>query len=156
MRAVKKPPPAIRPIARNRRAFHDFEIVEQVEAGIVLLGTEVKSLREGKVSFNDSYARHRDGELFLMELYIPPYANASWGRHEPTRPRKLLLHKRELRQLQIKRDQKGMSLIPLELYFSRGYAKLKLGIGKGRKKADKRQALKRKQDQRSMERHLKG
>jgi SsrA-binding protein len=149
----KKQPEGIRQIARNRRAFHDFEVLEQVEAGLVLLGSEVKSLRQGSVSFNDSYARHRKGEMWLLELHIAPYVNASWINHEPTRKRKLLLHKREIRTLATRCDRQGLTLVPLELYFKKGKAKLMLGVCKGRKKHDKRQALRKKQDQRAMQRY---
>ncbi|RMG07678.1 MAG: SsrA-binding protein SmpB [Planctomycetota bacterium] len=141
------------PIARNRRAFHDFEILEKVEAGLVLQGTEVKSLRAGNVSFNDAHARVRNGEVWLHGLHIAPYAcGNSWSQHEPTRPRKLLLRKSEIRKLSAKVDRQGLTLVPLDLYFRRGYAKLTLGVGRGRKKHDKRQALREKQDKLAMAR----
>jgi len=144
----------VKPIARNRRAFHDYEVLEQVEAGIVLQGSEVKSLRDGKVSFHDAHGKFRDGELWLVDLHIPQYANASYLNHEPERARKLLLHKRELRKIRDKVARQGLTVVPLDLYFKRGYAKVKLGVCKGRKRHDKRQVLRKKQDQRDMARAM--
>lgn len=145
---------AILPIARNRKAFHDFEILEKVEAGIALLGTEVKSLRSGgAVSFGDAYARMKNGECWLVELHIAPYANAgATMNHEPTRPRKLLLHRREIRKLQEKIERQHLTLVPIDLYFKRGMVKVELGVAKGKKLYDKREALKKKADQRAMAR----
>lgn len=157
--AKKKPQdkddPTFKPIARNRRAFHDFEVVDTLEAGLVLLGSEVKSLRNGQVSFNDSHARIKDHEVWLHELHIAPYVQATWTNHKPTRPRKLLLHKQEIKSLEgrVGRNQ-GLTLVPLELYFRGGRAKLKLGVCRGRKQGDKRQALRKDQDKRFMEREL--
>ena len=115
-------------IAKNRRAFHDYEVLEQVEAGLVLQGTEVKSLRGGNISFHDAHARFKGGELWLCDLHIAQYRFGSWTNHEPDRPRKLLLHKRELRKLKAKLERQGLTLVPLELYFKRGYAKALLGV----------------------------
>ncbi|MGE0709375.1 MAG: SsrA-binding protein SmpB [Planctomycetota bacterium] len=148
----KPGPEGVKQIARNRRAFHDFEVVEQVEAGLVLVGTEVKSLRNGQVSFNDAYARARDGEMWLLDLHIAQYPNGSWTNHEPTRPRKLLLHRREIAKLRTSCERQGLTLIPLELYFKKGLAKLAIGVCRGRKRVDKRQALRAKQDKRAMDR----
>lgn len=147
-----KPEEGIKPIARNRRAFHDYEVVEQVEAGLVLQGSEVKSLREGQVAFNDAYARHRGEAVWLIGLHIAPYKNASHANHEPLRARKLLLHRREIEKLKQKTERQGLTLVPLDLYFRRGFAKVALGVCRGRKKHDKRQALKERADKRSMER----
>ncbi len=149
-----KPAGGTKQIANNRKAFHDYEVLEQVEAGIVLKGTEVKSLRNGEVSFADAHARVKGGEVWLHDLHIAPYANASFENHEPLRKRKLLLHKREIRTLKGKLDRQGLTLVPLELYFRRGFAKVRLGICKGKKKADKRQAMRARQDKRDMDRSM--
>ncbi len=147
-----KSPSGVKQIARNRKAFHDYEVLEQVEAGLVLLGSEVKSLRQGQVSFQDAHARVKQGEIWLVGLHIAPYTNASWTNHEPTRPRKLLLHRREIRKLQASIDRQGLTLVPLDLYFKNGRAKATLGVCRGRKKHDKRQALRKKADQQAMAR----
>jgi len=139
-------------IAKNRKAYHDFELVEELEAGLVLQGTEVKVLRDGKVSFADAHVRFKGGEAWLHELHIPEYPNGTWTNHAPTRPRKLLLRKREITRLKTVTERKGLVLVPLDLHFRRGYAKVKLGVGKGRKKHDKRDALRKKQDKRDMDR----
>lgn len=143
-----KPPQndGVKPIARNRKAFHDYEVLEQIEAGLVLQGSEVKSLREGNVSFQDAHARIKKDEAWLVGLHIAIYANASWTNHEPTRSRKLLLHKREIRKLQARIERQGLTLVPLDLHFRRGRAKVALGVCRGRKKHDKREALRKKQD----------
>ncbi|MEZ6187269.1 MAG: SsrA-binding protein SmpB [Planctomycetota bacterium] len=139
-------------IAKNRKAFHDFELIEQLEAGIVLQGTEVKVLRDGKVSFGDAHVRFKDGEAWLFELHIPEYKHGTWTNHAPTRPRKLLLKKREIGRLQVHMDRKGLAVVPLDLHFRRGYAKVSLGVGRGRKRHDKRDAMRKKQDKRDMDR----
>ncbi|MCA8923949.1 MAG: SsrA-binding protein SmpB [Planctomycetes bacterium] len=149
---AKSPPEGTKLIAKNRKAFHDFEFVEELEAGLVLQGTEVKVLRDGKVSFGDAHVRIKGDEAWLHDLHIPEYKNGSWTNHVPTRPRKLLLHRREIGRLKIHMDRKGLSIVPLDLHFRRGYAKVKLGVGKGRKRHDKREALKKKQDKRDMDR----
>jgi SsrA-binding protein len=149
------PPKAdgVKPIAKNKKAFHDYEVLEKLEAGISLVGTEVKSLRQGgAVSFGDAYARGKGGEMWLLDLHIAPYTHGSYMNHEPTRPRKLLLHRREIRKLVAKLEQQRLTLIPLELYFRRGMVKVELGVCRGRKLHDKREALKKKADQRSMDR----
>jgi SsrA-binding protein len=146
----------VKMIAKNRKAFHDFEVLEQIEAGLVLQGTEVKSLRNGNVSFQDAYAKHKKGEMWLLGLHIALYANgASWANHEPARPRKLLLHKREVHKLKEKVERQGLTVVPLEMYFKRGYAKVRLGVCRGRKRHDKRQELRKKQDDRTMARQSK-
>lgn len=127
--------------ARNRRAFHDFEIVEKVEAGLVLLGPEVKVIREGKASIAEAYATIRGAEGFLRDMHVPEYSNRGYSPHDPKRPRKLLLHRRELKRLSEAIDQKGLTLVPLELYLKEGRVKVELGLARGRKLHDKREAL---------------
>lgn len=130
-------------IALNRRARHDFDIGETLEAGLVLTGSEVKSLRNGQANIADAYASNEGGELFLINAYIPEYAGSNRFNHAPKRPRKLLLKKREALRLMGSIAREGLTLIPLKLYFNdRGIAKLELGVAKGRKTIDKRQAIK--------------
>ncbi len=128
-------------IAQNRKARHDYAIEDTIEAGIVLQGTEVKSLRAGRATITDGYATIDGSEVWLREIHIPEYTAGTWTNHEPRRKRKLLLHRDEIRKLGVKVNQGGYSLVPLRLYFSDGYAKVELGIGKGRRRYDKRQAL---------------
>jgi SsrA-binding protein len=134
----------IKIVAQNRKARHDYFIEESYEAGMVLKGTEVKSLREGKINLKDGYARIKDGELFLMDVHISPYTFGNRLNHDPLRPRKLLMHGSEIHRLTGKVKEKGFSLIPLSVYFSRGRAKVSLALAKGKKLYDKREALKRK------------
>jgi SsrA-binding protein len=130
-------------IAQNRKARHDYEIQDTIEAGIVLVGTEVKSLRAGRASITEAYAAERQGELFLFGAHIAEYAPAGRQNHAPLRPRKLLVHRRELSRLLGAVDQKGVTLVPLALYFNdRGIAKVQLAVARGRRKADKRAAVK--------------
>jgi SsrA-binding protein len=145
-------PQGIRLIAKNKKAFHDYEILETFEAGMVLLGTEVKSLREGRANLKDSYARIRGGEVFLHGLHISVYANASYNNHEPERIRKLLLHNREIKRLVGKTVERGLALVPLKVYFKHGKAKVELALARGKKQYDKRESLKRKQEAREMDR----
>ncbi len=127
-------------IARNKRARHDYHILETHEAGIVLSGSEVKSLREGKVNIGDAYAIVKDGEVWLLNMHISPYERASYFGHDPTRTRKLLLHRKEIRRLIGSVERQGLTLIPLELFFNkRGVAKVTLALGKGKKLHDKRE-----------------
>lgn len=135
-------------IARNRRAFRDYTILERVEAGIALLGPEVKSLREGKGSLAEGYAGFQRSELFLLDMHIPEYKHKGYAPHEPLRPRKLLLHRRELRKLENAVTRRGFTLVPLQIYFLRGRAKVELGLAKGRKRHDKREAAKREEAKR--------
>lgn len=128
-------------IARNRKARHDYQITDTIEAGISLLGGEVKSLREGKVNISDAYAEVKNGEVLLKNLHISPYKMATREQHDPLRVRRLLLHKREIRKLFAKTEQKGMTLIPLSLYFKGNKVKIELAVAVGRKKYDKRQAV---------------
>ncbi|RLB05959.1 MAG: SsrA-binding protein [Deltaproteobacteria bacterium] len=131
-------------VAQNRRARHDYFIQESYEAGMVLKGTEVKALREGRVNIKDGYAKIKDGEIFLLDVHISPYAFGNRFNHDPLRPRKLLLHKREILRLMGKVKERGFSLIPLAIYFSHGRAKVELALAKGKKLYDKREALRRK------------
>jgi SsrA-binding protein len=140
-------------ICQNRKAYHDYEILETIEAGMVLVGTEVKSLRQGKANLKDSYARIRHGEVHLYGLHISAYSHATYDNHEPERVRKLLLHKFEIQRLFGKTQEKGLSLIPLKLYFSdKGKAKVELGLARGKRLYDKRESLKRKEESRELER----
>lgn len=134
--------PEIVSIAKNRRARHDYAIIDTWEAGLVLTGSEVKSLREGKANLSDAYGIVRDGEIFLINLHISVYERASYNNHEPTRTRKLLLHKREIGRLIGAIERQGLTLIPLELYFKRGIAKVAIALGKGKKQHDKREDAK--------------
>ncbi|MGQ9648297.1 MAG: SsrA-binding protein SmpB [Thermodesulfobacteriota bacterium] len=143
-------------ICVNKKARHNYFIEDTYEAGLCLLGTEVKSLREGRANLGDSYGKIKSGEVFLIDAHISPYSYANRFNHDPLRPRKLLLHKREIRRLIGKVQEKGFTLIPLRLYFSNGRAKVELGLGKGKKLFDKRETLKRKTMERDMERGRKG
>jgi SsrA-binding protein len=139
-------------IAKNRRARFDYTILDKWEAGIVLTGSEVKSLRDGKANITDAYAILKDGEVYLLNLHVSPYEKASFFNHEPTRTRKLLLHKKEIKKMIGSVERQGLTLIPLELYFKRGRAKVAIALGKGKQMHDKRQDLKRKDDERDMQR----
>ena len=139
-------------VARNKRARHDYHILDSWEAGLVLTGTEVKSLRDGKASLVDAYALVKDGEVFLLNLHISPYEKGNQFNHEPTRTRKLLLHRKEIRRLIGSVERQGLTLIPLELYFRRGVAKVNLALGKGKKLHDKRADDRKRTDEREMAR----
>ncbi|MCY4434170.1 MAG: SsrA-binding protein SmpB [bacterium] len=129
-------------VATNRRARHDYEIIDEYEAGLVLVGSEVKSLRESKVTLTESYARMADGELWLQSLHIAPYSHASGtSGHDPDRPKKLLLHRGELNRIRARLEQDRLTMVPLSLYFKQGRAKVLLGLARGRRMADKRQAI---------------
>lgn len=128
-------------VAQNKKARHDYAIDETFEAGIVLTGTEVKSLRQGRASLVDAYAAVQDGELWMFGAHIPEYTEGTWNNHTPRRARKLLLHKAEILKLTVKLKEGGLALVPLQLYFKDGHAKVELGLGKGRKSYDKRQVL---------------
>ena len=143
--AQSEPPAAERKIsvARNPKATHDYHVLETWEAGIVLTGTEVKSLRDGKASIKEAWARVRNGEVFLEGMNITPYAQGNRYNHEPVRSRKLLLHRKEIARLIGSVEQQGLTLVPLELYFRRGRAKVALALGRGKKQHDKREDLKR-------------
>ena len=133
---------AIQSVARNKRARHDYHIIESWEAGIVLTGPEVKSLRDGRANLGDAYGVVKDGEVWLLNLHISPYEQASYNNVEPTRTRKLLLHRKEIRKLIGAVERQGLTLVPLELYFKDGKAKVALGLGKGKKQHDKREDAK--------------
>ena len=128
-------------VASNRKARHDYAILDTVEAGLVLTGTEVKSLRMGRASLVDAFAQERDGEIYLHQLHIPEYTQGTWTNHEPRRTRKLLMHRAEIQKLVGKLQESGLTLIPLTLYFSDGWAKVELGLARGKKSYDKRQDL---------------
>ncbi len=142
----------IKIIAENRKARHDYFIEDEYEAGLVLKGTEVKSLRLGKVNLKDSYARIKDGEVFVYQMHIGPYPFAYYDNHDPLRPRKLLLHKQEIKRLYSKINEKGHTLVPLKLYFKNGMVKIVLALAKGKRKYDKREAIRRRDEQREMDR----
>ncbi len=139
-------------ICRNRKAYFEYTIDAMYEAGLVLKGTEVKSLRQGKASINDAYARIHDGELFLYNAHISPYAHAAVDSHNPERPRKLLLHRWELRRLLGKTQERGYTLIPLRMYFRNEHAKVEIALARGKKKIDKRETIRRREEQREMDR----
>lgn len=144
--------PAERIVCRNRRALHDYFVIETLEAGLALTGTEVKSLRNGQASLEDSYARLENGELWLLKADIPEYAMGNIMNHQPKRKRKLLLHRREIKRFAQKATEKGFTIIPLRLYFRNGWAKVELAIVQGKKLHDKRETLKEKTARREMER----
>lgn len=133
--------PEIHVVVRNRKAFHLYEITDKYEAGIALVGTEVKSLRDGKVNLSDSYAAISNGEVILRNLNITPYKMSAHENHDPDRPRRLLLNKKEIRKLFAATEQKGMTLIPLMIYFKGKLAKVELGLGRGKKEFDKRSSI---------------
>lgn len=141
-------------VVRNRKARHEFEILDEIEAGLVLVGAEVKSLREGNASFTDAFARVDNGELWLYNLHISPYEQASIDVPDPKRPRKLLAHRRQIDRLAAQTAERGLTLVPLDLHFTRGRAKVTLGLGRGKKLHDKRETMKRKVMQREVERAL--
>ena len=132
-------------IAENRKAFHDYHILETFEAGVVLLGTEVKSIREGRVNLRDSFARPEGGELFLYNVHISPYSHRGYSDHEAMRKRKLLLHAQEIRKLIGKTVEKGMTLVPLRMYFKNGRVKVAVGLAKGKREHDKRETVRRRE-----------
>ncbi len=139
----------------NRRARHDFHILETVEAGLALRGCEVKSLRQGQASLAESFARIDDGEVFLYGMYIAPYQEGSYNNPPPRRPRKLLLHRREIDRLAGKAKGAGCTLVPLRLYFKRGYAKVSLALVRGKRQYDKREAIKKREADREIRRAIK-
>jgi SsrA-binding protein len=141
-------------IAENRKARHKYEILETLECGIVLRGSEVKSMRDGRVSLGESYARVRNSEVWLVGCDIAEYPNASMMNHEPLRPRKLLLHRREIEKFASKAYETGLTLVPLSMYFKDGKAKLLLGVGRGRKLHDKREKLKKETVKRDIQRAM--
>ena len=141
-------------VASNRRAHHNFDILETYEAGLVLQGTEVKSLRDSRADLKESYARIEGNEAWLLGLHISPYAQGNRANHDPLRPRKLLLHRGEINRLLGKIMEKGLTLVPLRLYFKQGRAKVELGLARGRKTLDKRHAIREREERREVARAL--
>jgi SsrA-binding protein len=142
-------------ISENRKARHEYFIEDQYEAGLSLLGSEVKSLRMGRANLKDSYARIRNGEVFVYQMHISPYPFAYYNNHEPLRPRKLLLHKYEINKLYGKVNEKGYALVPLRLYFRDGKAKITLALAKGKRSHDKRESIKRRDQKKELDRFRK-
>jgi SsrA-binding protein len=141
-------------VASNRKARHDYEILERFEAGIVLTGSEVKSLRQGRASLTEAYARIRGGEAWLENMHIPPYEQGEKRGYDPLRDRKLLLHRREIDRLIGKQKEQSLALVPMRVYFSHGLAKVELGLGRGKREFEKRQATLKRQHDREMERAI--
>ncbi|MDP9329256.1 MAG: SsrA-binding protein SmpB [Actinomycetota bacterium] len=139
-------------VASNRKARHDYKILEQVECGIALTGSEVKSMRAGQASLTEAYARVRDGEVWLEGMHVPPYEQGEKRGYEPMRPRKLLLHRREIDRLAAKQKELGLALVPLRVYFTHGIAKVEIGLAKGKREYEKREAIAKRESQREMER----
>ncbi len=145
---------SVKVVASNRKARHDYLIEDKFEAGIALTGSEIKSIRSGQVSLQESYALVRDGELWLLNAHIAPYKQASYTNHEPRRERKLLMHRREINRLEGKLQEKGLTLVPLQLYLKNSRVKLELGLGRGKKSFDKRQTIRERDDRRQIERAI--
>jgi SsrA-binding protein len=143
-------------VASNRQASYRYNLLERFECGIVLMGTEVKSLREGKAQLKDAYATVRDGEVWLMGVYIPPYGPAARDNHDPERPRKLLLHRREIERLEVRTNERGLTLVPTRMYFSgsRSRAKVEIALAKGKDLYDKRDSIRRREMARDVQREL--
>ncbi len=142
-------------VSQNRKAFYDYSIEESYEAGIVLTGTEIKSIRAGRVNLKDGYARPDNGELWLYNVHIARYEAGSRTNHEPTRPRKLLLHRRQINELAGRVTQKGYTLVPLKMYLKNGVAKVEIGLARGKKRYDKRESIARREAEERMDRALK-
>jgi SsrA-binding protein len=149
-------PQRIKIVTENRKARHDYFIEDEYEAGLVLLGTEVKSLRLGRANLKDAYARIRNGEVFVYQMHIAAYPFAHYDNHDPLRPRKLLLHQDEIKRLYGKVNEKGYALVPTKVYFKGGKAKLALALAKGKRKYDKRETIKRRDEERDLDRQKKG
>jgi SsrA-binding protein len=145
---MEKTQPGEKLVATNKKAFHDYFILERLEAGVSLLGTEVKSIREGRINLKDSYANVRGGEAFLFNCHISPYTHGNRQNHEPTRTRKLLLQRKEIRKLIGKTQEKGLTLVPIRVYLKRGLIKIELGLARGKKLYDKRETERRKESDR--------
>ncbi|MGI6207499.1 MAG: SsrA-binding protein SmpB [Anaerolineae bacterium] len=144
----------IKHIAENRRARHDYDLEDTYEAGLSLMGSEIKSIREGKVNLRQAYVQIKDGEAWVYDMHISPYTRGGYANHQPMRPRRLLLHKDEIRRLGAQVAQKGYTIVPTRLYLKRGRAKLEIALGKGRKAYDKRQAIAEREAQRDIERGM--
>jgi SsrA-binding protein len=141
-------------VVTNRKAYHDYNIDETCEAGISLFGTEVKSIRNGRVNLKDSYAIIKENEVFLLNCHISPYSHGNIQNHDPLRTRKLLLNRKEIDRLWGKLSQKGFTLVPLKIYFKKGKAKVQIGLAKGKRRYEKREALREKEAKREIERHM--
>lgn len=141
-------------VCQNRKAYHDYQIEETIEAGIQLYGTEVKSLREGKANLKDSYVLIKDAEAFLFNCHISPYSHGNIMNHDPLRTRKLLLHRKEIEHLRGKVQQKGYALVPLKIYFKGPYAKVEIGLARGKRLYEKREAIKEREAKRAIEKAL--
>jgi len=141
-------------VSSNRKARHDYAIIDTIECGIVLTGDEVKSLRGGRASLTEAYARVRDGEVWLEGMHIPPYEQGDTRRHLPTRPRKLLLHKREIDKLVVQQQEQRLSLVPLRAYFTHGVAKVEIGVGRGKREHEKRQSIAKREQEREIAQEL--
>ena len=152
---TKKTEDGVKVVAVNRKARHDYHLSDHFEAGLVLLGTEVKAAREGRVNLKDSYATERGGELYLVQCHFSPYSHASYENHDPLRSRKLLVHRRELRKLIGKVSQRGLTLIPTRMYFRRGRLKVELALAKGKKLHDRRAAARERELDRDVQAELK-
>ncbi len=139
---------SVKIVAKNRKAYHRYHVLDKVEAGISLTGTEVKSLREGNVSIAEAFARPENGEMYILGMRIAEYKSSGYATHDPDRKRKLLLHRKELRKLTDEVAQRGFSIVPLSIYFKRGYAKVELGLVRGKKMYDKREAIKQREQER--------
>ena len=146
---------AIKTVVTNRKARHNYHIMDSVEAGLVLTGSEIKSIRAGRVSLGDAYVRPEDGELWLLNAHIARYQASSYLSHEPTRPRKLLLHRKEIAEMASTVAEKGFTLVPLRLYIKDGIAKIEVALGRGKKLYDKREAIMRRETDRTLERAVK-
>lgn len=146
--------PEIKQAASNRKALHDYEILERLEAGIALTGTEIKSIRNGGANIREAYARPVDGEMWLYAAHIAPYGSGSYMNHEPTRARRLLLHKAQIREWARAITERGLTVVPINLYLKDGKAKVELGLAKGRRQYDKRQAIAKRDAEREMQRAL--
>ncbi|MFH1076903.1 MAG: SsrA-binding protein SmpB [Pseudomonadota bacterium] len=153
---IEKAKAAVKIICQNRKAAHDYHISETMEAGIVLVGTEVKALRNGKANLKDGYAKIRQGQVYICNVHISPYTHAYYGNHDPLRDRKLLLHNQEIKRLTGKVQERGCTLIPIRLYFKNGKAKVEIAVAKGKKKYDKRETIRKREEDREMARIKKG
>ncbi|AFM43405.1 SsrA-binding protein [Desulfosporosinus acidiphilus SJ4] len=149
------PSEGIKVVSENRKAFHDYFIEERIEAGIILTGTEIKSIRNGRANLKDSYANLNNGEIWVYQMHISPYEQGNRFNHDPLRPRKLLLHRSEINKLVGKIQQQGLTLVPVKIYLKRGLAKVELGVAQGKKNYDKRQSLAERESKREIERALK-
>lgn len=150
----KNADPGEKVVASNRKARHDYQIIESIECGIMLTGDEVKSLRGGRASLTEAYARVRDGDVWLEGMHIPPYEQGDKRRHLPTRPRKLLLHKREIDKLVGQQQEQRLALVPLRAYFTHGMAKVEIGVGRGKREHEKRQSIAKREQEREIAQEL--